>query len=455
MKLTYGEIKTLFPNHSLTQADNEIVVGFSRDSRQIKPGEIFVAIKGDKFDGHDYVKEALDRGAAAVLVEHPVDLDHGVISVPDVTVALGQLAWSYRNKFLQPVIAITGSSGKTTTKELLSHVLSSRGPVVATQGNLNNQWGVPFTIFEFNDTAAFFIVEMGMNHPGEVRRLAQITRPNAALITTVGRAHLEGMGSLEGVAKGKGELFESLTSDDVAFVFGDDPFIRAMPTKARRICYGFEKHNEIRAEGVSVQERETCFEICIGSKRFKACIPLVGRHQAQNALAVFAVAQHFGLSEDEILNRLTSFSMQMNRGRKLHWHGATIIDDTYNANPDSVKAMIQSFCAAYPRIHRIAVLGGMRELGPAAAALHFEAGQLCKGCGVDELLVFGEHAGEYLKGFGYSAIEIENHFFASHADLAEALKQRLSQHPDAVVLVKGSRGMIMERVFVALGITFS
>lgn len=452
MKLTFGDIKTLFPDHTLTVPDRETVTGISHDSRTIKPGEIYVALKGRRFDGHRFVAEALSRGARAAIVEKGCQAVGPLIRVDDSLAALGRLAASYRDRFKQPVVAITGSNGKTTTKEWLAHTLRLKGTVVATDGNLNNHIGVPLTIFKFSDDADFFVVEMGMSHPGEIRTLAKITRPDMALITSIGLSHLEGVGeTLADVARAKGELFEELPNTATAFVFGDDPFIKKMPTRARRVTYGFSDGNDVRASRIVVGGHKTDFEIRDGNTALAVTIPLVGRHHVQNALAVYAIASRLGVSAACVARGLASFQIRINRGRRIDCGDLIIIDDSYNANPSSMQAMLESFRDEYPDVPRLAALGEMLELGQAAAQWHRDVGAACRRLGIRGLFVYGKLAEHYLRGFGYGPSEVPGHIFSDHASLAGALKKWVGQHrrvgsPRVAVLLKGSRGAKMERV---------
>ncbi len=446
MELTLAEILKLFPDHTCVGDVERVVAGINRDSRKVNAGEVYAAIKGENFDGHDFVQSAFDKGAVAAIVDKRV-AGKNLIHVDDVISALGKIAAYYRTKFTAPVIAITGSSGKTTTKEFLSHVLALQGKVIAAEGNLNNHIGVPVTIFRFASDAKFFIVEMGMSHLEEIRYLAKMTKPDAALVTSVGRAHLEGVGgTIEAVARAKGELFEELDKNAAAFVYGDDPFISKMPTKAFRVTYGFDQTNDIYAADIEVQNGKTRFKICAGGKMMPVTINMVGRQHVQNALAVFAVASHYKMTATEIVQGLESFKIEFNRGRLVMVNGISFIDDTYNANPESMKAALDALRDGYKKNYRIAVLGGMRELGETAVDLHREVGAYCK-TRVDELFVYGENACEYLVGFGYSLSEARERLFSTHEGLAVSLKEKLAQKKEAVVLVKGSRGMTMEKVF--------
>lgn len=448
MKLNFGEIRKIFPAHTLNLSDSREVVGICHDSRAVKAGELFVAIRGPRFDGHDYVKEAFARGACAAVVEKQTIGFDNLIVVSDTIHALARLALYYRGKFSQPVIAITGSSGKTTVKDWLAHVLGLQGKVVATQGNRNNHIGVPLTVFQFCEDADFFIVEMGMNHPGEIRSLSEMVRPTMGLITSVGQAHLEGVGrTLEDVAKAKAELFDALDDEGMALICLDDERIRRMETRARRVTFGSDATCHFRVSGVKYENGESCFVIRYQGRECKARIPFVGPHQVRNALAVASAAFSLGLSEEVVLKGLESFRLPSHRGHVVQKSGWVIVDDTYNANPDSIRAAAHSLCLAWPSHYKIAVLGDMLELGEQSADLHLQVGKGLKEFGVDEILACGKVAREYLRGFGYDGAGVASRLFDTHEKTAGALKKVIAnQTRESVVLLKGSRGMVMEKV---------
>lgn len=445
MQLTCGELKQLFPNNTIRHADDVVVAGVSKDTRTLTAGYVYAAIRGEKFDGHDFVADARKAGAAMVLVERSQGQDNEIV-VADVVKALGDLAKFYRAKFTQPVIAITGSSGKTTTKEMLSHVLSTAGEVVATKGNLNNHIGVPLTIFEFRNSAKFFIVEMGMNHFHEIEYLCSITAPTMATITSIGRAHLEGVGgTLEGVAKAKGELFEGLDANATALVLQDEPLIVKMPTRARRVTFGLSSNTTYHATDQIQTSDATTLTIVEPRGQFKLTLPLVGKHHVQNALNVYAMARELGLSADKVIGALESFEIQGSRGRIVTRANMTFVDDCYNANPDSMRAAIASFSERFESQYKIAVLGVMRELGANnEVALHTEIGRFCREKKIDELLVLGDLAGYYLDGF-YGSVQ-QQRWAKSHDDLADKLKA-LAKGKQAAVLVKGSRSNQLEKMY--------
>lgn len=452
MDITIKEIKALFLDNTLKRDDKTCPAGISKDTRTLKPGELYVALSGENFDGHNYVSVAFEKGALAAIVSDKKVSGDNIIYVDDTLQALGDLAHYYRQKFTQPLIAITGSNGKTTTKEYLTHVLKTAGPVVATQGNLNNHIGVPLTIFSFHQDAHFFVVEMGMNHLGEIAYLTEITQPTDSLITNVGHAHLEGVGGkIEHVAQAKGELFIGLDANSTAFYYHDCPYISALQTKAQKITFGFSPDNNVWAENIIVSQHTTTFSLHYENKSLPIKLSLVGKHHVQNAVAVFAIAHKLGLSEEAIIQGLESFTIKLNRGRKIVKGSVTFIDDTYNANPDSMLSAFQALTEEYPQAYTIVALGGMLELGDNSPLLHEEIGKKAKALGLNEVFSYGNLAHNYLSGFGYSQNMCEKRFFDDHKNMAHAIKESLDkQKGPVVVLFKGSRGMTMEKVITNL-----
>lgn len=448
MEMTFSEIIKLFSNHTLNIDLNSKIPGISHDTRTLKPGEIFAAIRGENFDGHDFIDQAFSKGASAVLLDSKKIKRANLICVDDVVLALGKIATHFRKKFTQPVIAVTGSSGKTTTKDFLAHVLSRSGKVIATEGNFNNHIGVPQTVFSFTNEAKYFIVEMGMSHLEEIRYLAKMVQPDVGLITNIGRAHLEGVGgSIAGVKKAKGELFEELKEHNTAFVFRDDPNIWDLATKAKKKTFGFHDDSDVWASDIHIKDNQTFFVIHFENQQLSTVINMIGRHHIQNALAVFSIARHFGMDAKAIQDGIESFVLRFNRGKILHQGKLTLVDDTYNANPDSMMMSLQAVVEQFPQNYKIAVLGGMGELGESAPDMHMMVGQHARKLGYDDMYVLGDHSELYLKGFGLNDDNNNKRQFADHAGLAEALKENISeQKKDVVILLKGSRIMKMEKV---------
>ena len=446
MNLTLGEIARIFPENTLALPADIVVADFCQDTRKITAGSLYIAIRGEHHDGHDFITDAFAKGAVAALVSRAQPGLANCFLCDDTVQGLGVLAHYYRKKFSQPLIAITGSSGKTTTKELLTHVLSAFAPVVATTGNLNNHIGVPLTLAKFNAAAGFFVVEMGMNHAGEIRYLTKIAEPTVALITNVGVAHIENFnGSSHAVAAAKGELFLELAPTATAIVNNDDEKIRMLSTSAKKITYGIVEPSDVQANNITFSESGTQFILQYQKIAFPVHLQAVGFHHVMNALAVFATSQALHLDADQVVSQLESFAITFNRGRLIHRGSVTIVDDTYNANPASLRVACEALTLQFPQAKKIAVLGGMLELGDDAKAYHHAVGAGAKEVGIDEVFAYGGEADSYLQGFGYTPAEVQKRFFKSHDALAAAVLDALKNHSGkTAVLVKGSRGMKME-----------
>ncbi len=424
--------------------------GVTTDSRRVRAGELFVALRGERFDGHDHVLSAARAGASGALVERYVAGGPGQLVVGDSRGALGDLARLWRRRFEVPVIGITGSNGKTTVKEMLTGILRARGPVLATEGNLNNDIGLPLTVCRLSDAHRAAVLEMGANHAGEIAYLAGVALPAVGVVTNAGAAHLEGFGSPEGVARAKGELFQSLPDDGCAVINADDrfaPLWREMARGCRRLEFGFGAGAAVRACDREAGELDgdrlgTRFRLVTPAGEAPVALPLPGAHNVMNALAAGAAAHALGLDPETIragleVVRPVSARLQVLRAAG----GARVIDDTYNANPSSLQAGLEVLRSMHGR-HWL-VLGDMAELGQDAVLLHRQAGDQARAAGVERLYTLGALAGEACVAFGR-----EGERFESPDLLVTALRGALAE--DVSVLVKGSRTMRMERVVAAL-----
>ena len=421
--------------------------GVSTDSRTTPAGALFVAVRGPRFDGHDFVGAAAARGAAAALVERAPDAPAPIpfMLAGDSVRALGGLAAAWRRRFRDLVlVGVTGSNGKTTVKEMVAAILRTLGPVSATRGNLNNEIGVPLTLCDLDAGHRTAVVELGANHRGEIAFLTALARPSVGVITQCAPAHLEGFGSVEGVARAKGELFEGLPDDAAAVVNADDAWAelwRGLAGPRRCISFGAGADADVRVRTQSAAPRSrVSLDTPVGSVEID--LALAGTHNAFNAGAAAAAAIAAGAGLDAIREGLASVRpakgrLESKRGPR----GAEIIDDTYNANPVSLQAGLRVL-GAKPA-PRWLVLGDMAELGPEAASLHAEAGCDARRHGVERLLAVGELCAEAARTFGAGATH-----FPDCAALVDRLRHEL---PDgATVLVKGSRSMAMERVVEAI-----
>ena len=419
--------------------------GVGTDSRTIPAGALFVAVRGPRFDGHDFIDGAMRRGAAAALVERAPNASIPFIPVRDSVRALGELAAAWRNRLRNLLlVGVTGSNGKTTVKEMAAAIFRTLGPVSATRGNLNNEIGVPLTLCDLDAGHRIAVVELGANHRGEIAALTTLARPSVGVVTQCAPAHLEGFGSIEGVARAKGELFERLPDDAAAVVNADDPFAglwRELARPRRCISFGAGADADVRVRAASdTGERRIALDTPAGEVKIDLALP--GAHNAVNAGAAAAVAIAAGASLDAIREGLATVRpakgrLESKRGPR----GAEIIDDTYNANPVSLQAGLRVL-GGRPA-PRWLVLGDMAELGPEGANLHAEAGRHARCHGVERLLALGELSAEAARAFGAGATH-----FADCAALVDRLRYEL---PDgATVLVKGSRSMAMERVVEAI-----
>jgi UDP-N-acetylmuramoyl-tripeptide--D-alanyl-D-alanine ligase len=414
------------------------------DSRAVRPGQLFVALKGDRFDGHAYAKQALEQGAAAVVLEKNTANLTPAIVVEDSYLALGQLAAHWRSKFAIPVVAITGSNGKTTVKEMLSAILAVKAggmaSIHATVGNLNNHIGLPLTLLKLRDSHQYAVLEMGMNHLGEIAYLSDLAKPTLALINNAGTAHIGELGSRDKIAQAKGEIFAGLAANGVALINADEDYAaywRALNDGKKILTFAMNQAADVQA---SYQERagDCMVNLRTPAGEVDFVLPVMGVHNVRNALSASAAAYALGVSNADIATGLAGFSAVKGRlQNKMAIHGARLIDDTYNANPDSMKAAIDVL--ANQTGEKILVLGDMGELGADAARLHREVGQYAKTKGLKQLYCLGELSLEMVQGFGVGA-----RHFDDAAALAEAIKPQLSAQVTA--LVKGSRFMKMERV---------
>jgi UDP-N-acetylmuramoyl-tripeptide--D-alanyl-D-alanine ligase len=419
----------------------------STDSRQLPPGALFVALEGARFDGHDFVEQAAEAGAGAVLVRagRSVKLSSPEVAlyeVPDTLAALGALARYHRSRFKLPVAAVTGSNGKTTTKELVAAILETRGPALRTAGNLNNEVGLPLTLFELQPRHVAAVVELGMNHPGELTRLTAIAQPDAALITAVQAAHLEGLGSLEGVAEAKGEIFRALKPTATAVVNLDDPRVAAQAARVpvKRLTYGRAPEAEVRllaAEPLGAQGQRLTIAWLGGQQAVQ--LKLVGAHNALNATGAFALAVALGFPPEACVRGLEAARPHPGRLElKAGPGGITVVDDSYNANPASMAAALDTLAQLAPPGRGVAVLGDMLELGASEAVEH--AGLLSLATRfAARVALFGARTGAALAAAPTAGVHFEE-----VGPLVAWVKAGLQ--PGDVVLVKASRGMRLERV---------
>ena len=429
------------------------VTGVSIDSRHLGIGEAFFAIQGPNRDGHGFLRDAAARGAACLVVHNlPDDLPPSVptVLVDDTTRALGRLAAYHRARFTVPVAAVTGSNGKTTTKEMMATVLGALGPVLKPEGSFNNQWGLPLTLLRLGPEHKALALELGANTPGEIASLAAISRPTVGAVTVVSSAHMEFFGSLDGVAEEKSALVRAIPPDGAVVLNADDPRVRAMHTqsRARVLYFGTHPGADVFAAGPAEDDGEGLrFTLAAGTAQRPVRLSFAGRHNVVNALAAAGIGLALGLSLEQIARGLEA--ARPAKGRCV-WRRAgalRILDDTYNANPTSVSAALVTLGAATEARRRVVVLGDMLELGEISEAAHRDMGRAVAASGAAEFVGMGRWAQTAVEAARQAGLA-ESHHVTTFEDTVALLLKRLA--PGDAVLVKGSRGMRMERVADAL-----
>ena len=431
--------------HGRIQGGDALFSSVSTDTRSIQPGALFVALSGPNFDGNAFVSRAAEKGAVGALVrEDAANAPLPTVAVDDTRAALGSLAATWRGKQQAKIYAVTGSNGKTTVKEMLASILALEETGIATAGNLNNDIGMPLTLLRLRQGDVYAVLEMGMNHAGEIARLTDIARPDVALINNAAAAHLEGLGSLENVARAKGEILQGLGADGIAVLNADDAFFplwKELAGARRIISFGLADAADVSVSIASSQSRALAGErMRMRTPRGEVDIrlPLPGQHNVMNALAAAAAALAGGASLEQIRQGLEN--MQPVAGRLVvltDVNGATILDDSYNANPASMAAALDVL-AGYPG-EKILVMGDMGELGEDSLEQHEQIGVLAKSKGVDRLLAVGEQSRLAVEAFGGGG-----RWFEDQTILLAALQPRLNN--DTAVLVKGSRASRMDRI---------
>ena len=438
--------------------------GISTDTRTLRPGNLFIALQGENFDGHDYLSAAAQRGASGFLIRAEslgkaatLQKELPVIGVPDTLEALGAIAHAWRLRYPIPLVAITGSSGKTTTKELLAAIVSRSRSVLKTAGNLNNLIGLPLTLLGLGVGHELAIVELGTNHPGEIARLAAIAAPDVGLITNIGPAHIEGLGSLEGIREEKGDLFRVMAGRGTVVINHDDDAVAVLAERwrGRRVTFGLKAGADLTARHIGQAHPDGVgFEIVIGGIATPARLPVPGRHNIMNALAAAAAAWVLGFDRQAIAEGLAVFSPIPGRMeiRRLE-NGAFIVMDSYNANPASVREALTTLQELRGAGSAFAILGDMLELGTRAEALHGEIGSLLAEAGIARVFLKGALSRFTAEGARKRGFPVERIvFFDDPGQVAADLRSRLRKGD--WILIKGSRKMKMEAVAEALIATF-
>ncbi|MDO4571916.1 MAG: UDP-N-acetylmuramoyl-tripeptide--D-alanyl-D-alanine ligase [Clostridia bacterium] len=432
------EGRCICPASLLDAPVNDVVI----DSRLAGPGSLYVPIRGERFDGHRFIGDARAKGALCVLSERALETEPYIL-VPDALAALQAIAAHYRSRFSIPIVAITGSVGKTSAKEMLAAVLGTRFRVLKTQGNMNNQTGVPLTLFRLEARHEAAVIEMGTNHFGEIAALAKMASPTIALITNIGVAHIEFFGSREGILRGKTEMLPYLRPGGHVIVNGDDDLLASVPGAMR---YGTGAACDLRA--ADIEDRGLAgmdFTAVYGGRSARVHVPSPGRHAVMNALAAMAVGLRLGLALEALAQGVAAFEPPAGRMCVTRTERFTVLDDSYNANPTSVMAAIDVLEGVKGR--RVCILGDMRELGGQSAAFHEEAGRYAALHGADLILCVGPEAESCFRGAKAVAPQ-RAHYFATQEGLISMLPRLLVKGD--TVLVKASRGMHLERTVEAL-----
>lgn len=422
------------------------------DTRSLSSGDVYVALRGDHFDGHDFISNAADEGAVAVIVDKKCKNKITQIVVEDTRIALGLLAMKWRSDFDGPLIGLTGSNGKTTVKEMLAGILGQKGPVLATLGNFNNDIGVPLTLYRLQPSHRYAVIEMGANHSGEIQYLTNIAKPSVALITNAAPAHLAGFGSLDGVAKAKGEIFQGLSDGGVAIINYDDPYFdlwKSYAKKHRVISFGTSEAADVYVtwlKEVDDFDHSNDIELHTKGGSVRVSLAMSGKHNVMNALAASAAALAVGADLSEIKTGLeTTLEVPGRSQRKPGVNGSTVIDDTYNANPASLAAAL-NVLSSYEGT-KILILGDMAELGAEAESLHRDAGNDVFAAGINAFYATGDLSRYAVNAYCDSGGQNGLHFETQDV-LLDTVKKCLRD--DVIVLIKGSRGMRMERIVAAL-----
>ncbi len=437
------------------------VQGVSTDTRAIAAGSLFVALRGERFDAHAFLADAARAGAAAAVVSDPA-AGAGAAALPrllvgDTLAALGAVARHHRRRFDLPVVGVTGSNGKTTTREMIAAILATRGPVLKTEGNLNNEVGVPLTLLRLGPEHRAAVIELGMNHPGEIARLAAVALPQVGVVTNAAAAHLEGLGTVDGVADAKAELYQGLPPGGVAVANADDPRMlkRAQASGRRLLTFaaGRQRRGDVVVlELLSQDAAGLRFLLGVGNRELTVALPLVGGHNAANAAAAACAAIALGCDDREIVRGLAAVAPV---GRRLRLErlpgGALLVDDCYNANPLSMRAALETLAAlaAAEGGRPVAALGDMLELGPGELELHREVGTAAAAAGLARLLAFGPRSRALAEGALAAGLPPDRSFHTEDV-AALAAEARATLRAGDVLLVKASRGMRLERLVEAL-----
>ncbi len=436
-KLISGSTKAVFRN-------------ISTDSRRIQPGDFFVPIAGERYDGHDFIKDAFEGGASGVITHRDIQPAEGkvIIRVSDTLKALGDLARAYRERFDIPFVAITGSVGKTSTKDMIACALGEQLTVLKTEGNYNNEIGLPLTIFKLESFHQAGVIEMGMSGFGEIRRLSSIVKPHIAVITNIGLSHIEKLGSRQNIMKAKLEILEGLDSNGIVILNGDDELLSGLKglLKFRTVFYGMEEWVDYRVTGIeSAGEAGTDFDVAVGGREYRIHVPVPGVHNVYNALAAFAAGLELGIPAGKLIKGIAGYVPEKMRLNIINHNGIKIINDAYNASPQSMEAALNVMKDISSGHRTIAVLGDMLEMGEWAYDAHVRVGRYAAGIGTDYIIAVGRNGAHIIEGARAVGMPDTNlSSFDNNSAAAEYIMKLV--RPGDVILVKGSRGMKMEEI---------
>lgn len=452
MKCTVKDILKATNGRLINGNEDLRLEGITIDTRKVQKGELFVAIKGAHFDGHDFLADAAGQGASALVVKKGTTPPKNVvcIEVADAERALGDIAKWWRSKFKIPVVGITGSNGKSTTKEMISAIAGALGEVLKTEGNFNNLIGLPLTIFRLNESHRVAIIEMGMNAPGEIARLAEIANPDIGIITNVTSAHLEKLHTVEAVANAKGELFDTMRADACAVINAEDPWVKKVGDKrsGKKIFFGMQNGLDVQFLHMDTNSLDSMeLKFSVSGKEYKAKLPVPGAHNVMNALAAVSLGVALGVDIQKAVEKLENFHpMSMRFERVQLANGVRVVNDSYNANPESMRAAFRTVGSAKRAGRFVAALGDMLELGDSSAELHKQVGMVAAQMGVESLYLVGDFAEDIAEGAKQEGLDNSQIFICTEG--AESVGRILENelHTGDVLLVKGSRGMKMERV---------
>jgi UDP-N-acetylmuramoyl-tripeptide--D-alanyl-D-alanine ligase len=448
--IKFSEIERIVGGGVISGNDKINIIRVSTDSRDIKNGDLFIPIKGPNFDGHNYIKEAFNKGAVAALTQNIIEPEEDkiIIKVEDTLVALGKIANYYRNNFKIPFVAITGSVGKTSTKEMVAKALSCKYNVLKTSGNFNNEIGLPLTLFNLKKDHTSAVIEMGMSDFGEISRLSKITQPNIAVITNIGLSHIENLGSKQNILKAKMEILDGLSSNGIVVLNGDDSLLKGMKNllKYKTVFFGMEEGLEYQAYNINTRgENGSSFEIMLNSTEYSVFVPVPGIHNIYNALAAISVANEMNMDLNLVIQSIADYCPEKMRMEILELKNLKVINDTYNASPQSMEAAINVLNDIGNENRKIAILGDMLELGEWSDKAHYDIGKYLTTKKISIIVLVGKNVKNIYKGAIENGFNNENIYnFNKNKEVIEFINESVNEND--IILVKGSRGMYMEEI---------